>query len=189
MRRQSSLCAFEHSGAHDRPPSAAARWHVGLTKPKRELYAAWNASNQGYAVFVPRYRKSQRKRDGRAITILRPLFPRYIFIAFEPGVDSWWPLRSTFGMTGLVMAGDAPRCVPDGVVESISSASSEDGVFDPSRFVVAGGAAKVLSGPFAERIVRLVDLPDGERARVLIDLLGSEREIEVPVRNLAPVAI
>ncbi len=187
--RSAALEAFERSGAHDGLPSAGARWHVGLTKPKRELYAAWNASRQGYAVFVPRYRQSRRKRDGRTITLVKPLFPRCIFIAFVPGVESWWPLRSTFGMTGLIMAGETPRLVPEGVVEGLSAASSDDGAFDPSRFVAAGGAAKVLSGPFADRIVRLVELSDAERARVLIEILGSEREVEVPVRALAPAGL
>jgi transcription antitermination factor NusG len=42
-----------------------------------------------------------------------------------------------------------------------------------------GGRVRFLTGPFEDRLGRLVELGDSERVTVLLEILGAEREVVV----------
>jgi transcription antitermination factor NusG len=51
-----------------------------------------------------------------------------------------------------------------------------------------GQDVRFLTGPFAEKIGRLVSLDEAGRVAVLLEILGSERQIAVAPETLMPVA-
>src|SRR5689334_4765272 len=91
------------------PPGLAfgERWFAVNTQPLAEMRAQRNLENQGFRIFTPRRRKM--RCHARKMTMIEaPLFPRYLFVAFDPQRDRWRSINSTFGVSQLVMRGETP---------------------------------------------------------------------------------
>jgi transcriptional antiterminator RfaH len=82
-------------------------WFAVHTKPRREVEAKTQLCNQGFEAYLPRI-QFRKRRKGRWIEFIEPLFPRYLFIEVDPTVQSIAPVRNTFGVSGLVCFGGEP---------------------------------------------------------------------------------
>lgn len=163
------------------------RWFVVQTRPRKEVQAGINLENQGFQSFLPRISRTTRHAR-RSRTVLAPLFPRYLFVSLDLGREQWRSVNGTFGVSRLVSHGAWPTPVPHGLVEELIVLTEEVGAIDLRNALTPGDRVRFLSGPFAEAIGRLVALDDAGRARVLLELLGSEREISVAAEVLAPAS-
>jgi transcriptional antiterminator RfaH len=165
------------------------RWYVGHTQPQAETKASWHLRNQDFAVYLPRYLK--RRRHARRIDwVPTPLFPRYLFIGMDLAVARWRAIRSTVGIAGLVCHGDRPTPVPEGIVEAIQAREDDKGVvalpaaplFDKGdRVHITEGALRGLNGLFE-------GATDEERVIILLDLLGRQVRVRVPLETVQAVA-
>ncbi len=168
--------------------SEGPRWYVVQSRPHKELYAATNLQNQDFRAFIPQISKTVR-HSRRTKTVLAPLFPRYLFVALDLARDRWRSVRSTFGVSCLVMDGDRPRPAPQGLVEQLIAATNETTGVDFRERLALGQNVRFLTGPFADKIGRLVSLDDADRVAVLLEILGSEREIAVAPEVLMSIAV
>ena len=164
------------------------RWYVVRSRPHKELYAATNLQNQAFPTFIPQISKTIRHAR-RTKTVLAPLFPRYLFVLLDLSRDRWRSVRGTFGVTCLVMDGDRPRPVPQGLVELLIATTNGTRGVDFRDRLALGQNVRFLTGPFADKIGRLVSLDDADRVAVLLEILGAEREIAVAPEVLMPVAV
>ena len=164
------------------------RWYVVQSRPHKELYAATNLQNQEFRTFLPQISKTVRHAR-RTKTVLAPLFPRYLFVSLDLARDRWRSVRGTFGVSCLGMDGDRPRPVPQGLVEQLIATTNETDGVDFRERLTLGQSVRFLTGPFAEKIGRLVNLDDAERVAVLLEILGAERQIAVAPEALMPVAV
>lgn len=165
------------------------RWYVAHTQAQAEAKASWHLRNQDFAVYLPVYLK--RRRHARRIDwVPTPLFPRYLFIGMELAVARWRAIRSTVGIAGLICHGDVPTPVPSGIVEAIQAREDEKGVvklqapplFDKGdRVHITEGALRGLSGLFE-------GTTDEERVIILLDLLGRQVRVRVPLETVQAVA-
>lgn len=155
-------------------------WHLVHTKPRQESRAEENLARQGYTVYLPRARVARRRR-GRLQRTVEPLFPRYLFIRLEPGVDNWAPLRSTLGVSTVVRFGRDAACVPDALIESLRAREDDEGLCDlqlappapGDRVVVIDGELAGLDGVFVTE--------DGDaRAVILLDIVGRASRVRLP---------
>jgi transcriptional antiterminator RfaH len=108
-------------------------WYVVHTQAHAESWAAENLSRQGYEMYLPvgrRWRFHARRRE----VVIRPLFPRYVFVGFEAQSARLRAIFSTIGVTSLICHGDVSACVPKGVVECIRDAERA-GEFDEAGMV------------------------------------------------------
>ncbi len=169
----------------DRPNGR--RWYVVQTQPRKEAHAGVNLANQGFQSFLPRIRRTTRHAR-RTHTGMAPLFPRYLFVSLDLGRERWRSVNGTIGVSRLVSHGPWPAPVPHGLVEELIGLTEEIGAIDLSHALTPGEKVRFMSGPFAATIGRLVALDDAGRARVLLELLGSEREISVSAKTLAPAS-
>ena len=156
-------------------------WYAVYTQPNAEPKAVEHLARQGYATYLPRCRRYVRHARTRAL-VLRPLFPRYLFVGLDRRVQRRRPIRSTAGVVGLVSSADEPVPVATQIVEALRRQESE-GAFDlvsPVQHLHAGDNIRVTQGPFADLIGCLVGIADHERVFVLLDLLGRSVRAEVP---------
>lgn len=163
------------------------RWFVVQSQPKKELYAAAQLANQDFRPFVPRLRKTVRHAR-RTRSVLAALFPRYLFVALDLERDRWRSVLGTFGVSTMIMAGERPRPVPDGVVEGLAEVADGAGAVDFANRLEPGQEVRFLEGPFAEQIGRITRLDDQGRVAVLLEIMGGERVVAAPARSLLPVA-
>ncbi|HET9285716.1 MAG TPA: transcription termination/antitermination NusG family protein [Candidatus Angelobacter sp.] len=158
-------------------------WIVVMTKPNSEAIAVENLKRQGYGYYFPRILTSKG-----ATTLVRPLFPRYIFAQSD---GTWYSLRSTRGVSYVLMNDDGPATVSDSVIESIRSKENERGLIDlradkPEKFV-KGEAVRATEGPLTGLdLIYEQRLSDKERVKVLADLLG--RQVPVIIEEKVLVA-
>lgn len=163
-------------------------WYVAYTQPNGEEKAVEHLARQGYNTYLPRYRRVIRHARRRALA-RRPLFPRYLFVGLDRLTQRWRPIRSTFGVVGLVASGDEPVQVPANIVDDLRGQES-NGAFDllsPAQRLRAGDPVRVTEGPFADLVGRLLGMTDHERVYILLELLG--RTVRAEVSGLAIEAV
>lgn len=149
------------------------RWFVVRTHPNAEIRAREHLERQGFITYLPRYLKL-RRHARRVERVSAPLFPRYLFVAFDPLTTRWRAICSTVGVCQLISYGDVPASVPDRVIVELQAQEDELG-FSPigkkARFAL-GGKVRVVAGAFTDMIGHIYELGDHERVVVLLDLLG-----------------
>lgn len=152
----------------DRP-----RWYVVQTQANAENKAIAHLGRQGFATYLPRYLK--RRRHARRIDIVAaPLFPRYLFVEIDMGVQRWRSIYSTVGVSRLVSNGDFPAPVPDEVISSLKRRESTSGFvqLDHRPKFKAGDKVRILEGAFYDCLGIYDGMSDRERVEILLDLLG-----------------
>jgi len=155
------------------------QWFVVQCKPQKEAIAEVNLGRQGYETYYPQILQNCRNRE-RWKQVIKPLFPRYLFVNLKQGCDDFSPIRSTFGVTDLVRFGGVPKALAPGLIEEIKT--SEDGKqgihidrlqWQPGEKVeIVGGALSGLKGLFLTESAE-------ERVVILLSLLGRENKVVV----------
>lgn len=174
--------------AADPAPTAPGRasWYLVYTKPRQEQLALLNLARQGYAVYLPRARRA-RRRQGRRLEGVEPLFPRYLFIRLDAGTDNWAPIRSTVGVAALVRFGQEPARVPDSLVEFLRQRESATGLHEWAEpALAAGDRVRVAEGAFQGYDGILLARTSRERVLVLLDILGRQVRMQARVDQLEP---
>jgi transcriptional antiterminator RfaH len=147
-------------------------WYLIHTKPRQEKIALENLERQGYRCYLPLYRKEKLLR--RVLTVSdEPLFPRYLFINLGDGESdqSWRPIRSTKGVSRMVVFGNEPAKADDALIDLLKQ-QEESLQGQPDTFFKPGEVVKFTVGPFAG-IEGIYQMADGERrVMVLIELLS-----------------
>ena len=149
------------------------RWYAVFTHPHGEAKALEHLLRQGYSAYLPRYR-TQVNHARRRQTVLRPLFPRYLFAGIDRTSMRWRPILSTFGVVDIVRAGDEPAAVPSSIVAALRERETA-GDFDrlnPRHALRPGELVRVTSGAFEDMVGTLVELRDQDRVVVLLEWLG-----------------
>jgi len=149
------------------------RWYAVYTRPHDETRALEHLLRQGYSAYLPRYR-TRISHARRQQTVLRPLFPRYLFAGIDLASMRWRPILSTVGVADLVRAGDEPATVPSEIVTALRE-REETGGFDrlnPCQSLRLGELVRVTAGALEDMVGRLVELRDQDRVVVLLELLG-----------------
>jgi transcriptional antiterminator RfaH len=160
------------------------RWYVAETQPRAEAKALFHLQRQGFEAYLPQYRKL-RRHARRAEWVRAPLFPRYLFVQMDVARAAWRAIRSTVGVTRLVCRGEAPAPVPAGVVEDIRFREDGTGVVAmPPRFR-PGEAVQIVSGAFADRVGLFQCATDEARVILLLDLLGRQTKVMLPIDAVA----
>jgi transcription elongation factor/antiterminator RfaH len=159
--------------------SPGKRWFAVFTLPNKEAQARLGLARQGFEVFIPqRFRTVRHAR--RTTTVLRPLFPRYLFVRLDPKSARWRSINGTRGVASIVSFGDQPTPVPINLVEAIASNCDAHGVVQMAEDFRLGQSVCFEAGPFAN-LVGVVDRLDGQDAvGVLLEIMGRRVVVRVP---------
>jgi transcriptional antiterminator RfaH len=157
----------------------ANEWYALRSKPRKEDVVWRQAVSRGFETFYPRLRVTPVNPRSRK---LRPYFPGYLFVNVDleevgRSVFQWMPHSM-----GLINFGGEPAVVPphliDAIrkrVEEINAAGGE--VFDGLE---PGDTVRISEGPFkGYEAIFDARLPGSERVRVLLELLGTQRQVPV----------
>jgi transcriptional antiterminator RfaH len=161
-------------------------WFAVHTLANAEAKAKYHLERQGFSTYLPRYLRL-RRHARRTDRIPAPLFPRYLFVGFDPLVARWRAIQSTIGVSYLVGQGDSPSPVPDAVLQSLRVREDAAGFFPVEqrpRFQ-SGEPVRVVAGAFADVISRFHGMSDKGRVVVLLDLLGRQVKARLPIEAVA----
>ena len=183
------LNGFEICTIMESTSTESTRWYLLASKPREEERARINLDQQGYHTYLPLV-KRERRRHGKSNIHTEALFPRYLFIQLDRENDNWAPIRSTFGVSGLVGFGSRHINyipIPDSVIAQLQSHEDEFGLhnLEKAEWFNKGDCVHITSGPFAN-INGVFMMDDGlHRSMVLIEMLGKQQHITVESAQLA----
>jgi transcriptional antiterminator RfaH len=161
------------------------RWHAVLTQQHSESRAEFNLVRQGYEVYLPRLRTTLRHAR-RVESVLRPLFPRYLFVALNPQRDGWRPILSTFGVASLVRFAETPADVPAALIDALR-AREVDGVHAEAPAAASwkiGDKLRVFTGAFGDMVGKLESMSGFDRVALLLEVMGREVRVTLPADML-----
>jgi transcriptional antiterminator RfaH len=156
------------------PLAEGERWYVAQALANREFGAALQLEAQRFRVFLPYVVKSVRHAR-RTREAKKAAFPGYMFVALDTKRDRWRSINGTIGVSRLITGGDGALLpVPHGVVETLLDYLDESGACRFDRALVVGQTVRVIAGPLADAIGRLVRLDARGRVQVLLEILGGQ---------------
>ena len=164
------------------------RWYLVYCKPRQESTARINLGRQGYDTYLPLVRQA-RRRQGRRVAVVGPMFPRYLFIHLSDRTDNWGPIRSTLGVVSLVRFGMQPAAVPDDLIGMLREREDEEGVqILPIDNYRPGTKVRITEGGFAGYEGIFLARSGTERVTVLLSLLGRAIRTRVDIGAIEPAS-
>ena len=153
-------------------------WFLLTSKPHKDEVAEFQLRNQGYDVYRT-LAKRLRTQRGKVVTKVESLFPRYMFIHLDDGVnDNWAPIRSTTGISSFVRFGAEAARVPDALIATLKQQEVYLGerAIDLDRFH-NGDKVVITDGPF-RGLEAIFQKYDGEeRVIVLLEILHKQTKL------------
>lgn len=192
----------------------SAAWYVAHTKPRQERTAAEQLRRQDFEVYLPLFkvfREPGRRRRASATTRAvsgpatgagvqpgahadpaliahEPMFPRYLFLRPTRATQSLSVVRSTVGVSRLVMFGHQPATLADDAVQAIRRA---EGLRETATLADIGpyrpGMAVRLLDPALAGVQALVQAVSADRVTLLLDILGRPQTVQVEFGRIAPL--
>ena len=150
-------------------------WHCLQTAPNVEARVMGDVSAEGYRCHLPRYVVRQR-RYGRVETVVRPLFPSYLLVAFDALTAPWGALlRLRDVRRFLTTSAGHPATIRHGEVEHLMAMGrAGDGAIDDAVVPFPVGAtARVLDGAF-EAHAGVCQWSTAQRVGLLLSMLGRD---------------
>lgn len=173
------------------------RWYVVQTKSYQESTAVIELRNQGFQIFYPTYlQQSINKNSGKVTEQIRPLFPSYLFVEFDPKVHPRWKsINGTRGVVGLVgyteeyLSPVAAGCVEE-IIARIDQAGRvplEDVISEIIQFS-PGMMLAIKTGALAGTLATYCNHSEN-RVTLLLTLLNQKLRVTLPldaVENAPP---
>ena len=164
---------------HDRGTS----WFLAQLKPNCANIAEKNLKQQGFQTFLP-MEEETRQRNGKFVTAMRPLFPGYIFVAFDVARGFWRTVNSTYGITRLVSCGKEPTAIPLDLVSQLMQRCDGKGRLLPPKLLNPGDQVTFTNGPFADFVAEVETIAPDRRVWVLIEIMGGQTRVAIGAEQL-----
>jgi transcriptional antiterminator RfaH len=164
---------------------STARWYVVKTKVRQEQVAQDNLRRQGFEAWLPQL-VCERRRRGKWQPNREPMFPGYLFVELEAGVQNFSPIRSTRGVSSLVSFSFEPSPMPVGAVESLRHLHDNDKVGDVVTPFRRGGAVCIAKGAFSGWKGVYNTNHGSERVMIMLDIMGRQHSLSFPRDEVVP---
>jgi transcriptional antiterminator RfaH len=134
----------------------------------------------GFETYTPLI---EREPNAKGVNGTALLFPGYTFVSIEL---QWSRANRSPGVHRLIMDGEHPARVPDGVIADLRAREGSDGLIAlPTRPPFQrGDRVRIVRGPFRDQLAIFAGMRPRERVEVLLALFGSERRLMLPRRDV-----
>lgn len=171
---------------HQGDGGAPSHWAVVNSRPQQEHIAVDNLQRQAFDVYCPMVRR-QLRHSRRVRDVLRPLFPGYLFAQVNPEVHHWRPLLSTLGVRTVVRSGDQLSLIDDAFIQSLKNREVDGIIARPARPYSIGEEVCMAGGAFDGLVATIIDMDEGDRLTVLMNLLNRPVKVKIEKRHVSPV--
>ena len=167
---------------HDR----GTTWYLAQLKPNSVKIAERNLKRQGFQTFLPVEEVTKRAKS-KFVTAEQPMFPGYIFVAFDTATGGWRAINSTNGITRLVSFGKDPAQVPLDIISGLMLRCDAKGKLLPPKLLKPGDQVTLTHGPFADFVAEVEKIEPDRRVWVLLDIMGGKTRVAVGADQLRAV--
>lgn len=173
-------------------PYTAGRWYVVQSKPRLELLATQRLNAEGFPVFWPHYLGTISHAGTRRIGVMRPVYPRYLFVAVDDR-HALYTVEKTAGVSAVVYLGAEALTIPARVIADQMARTDDSGrlkrevaeslgLVPPTnhthRFKVDDNV-KIVSGPFAGLLAVVERLDSNDSLRVCVEAFGRRTPVDL----------
>jgi len=161
-------------------------WFCVKCKPRQESTAKRSILRDiGAEVFCPMLRFERARRTGR-VRVTEAMFPGYLFARFNYKTTHRH-LGACHGVSHIVKFGGIAAIVGEEIIHALREAVVDKETVEIRTHIEVGTEVQVLQGAFSgiKAIVTQV-LPAQARVKVLLELLGMEREVEIAESGVLP---
>jgi len=161
------------------------QWFLIYTKPHQEERAKENLENQGNEVFLPMI-ASEKTKQPQSFS-LKPMFPRYLFIKFIVENNNWTHIKSTIGVSNIVVFGENLTKVPNPVIDYLKSKVDDNDVLKlqtTRKTFQKGDELVIKQGVFQGKDATFLSMSGKERVRVLLHLMNQLLITDIPGQNV-----
>jgi transcriptional antiterminator RfaH len=159
---------------HDR----GTTWFLAQLKPNSVRIAERNLVRQGFRTFLPMEEVTKRAKS-KFVTAEQPMFPGYIFVAFNVAKGGWRAINSTNGITRLVSFGKDPAPVPLDIISGLMLRCDAKGKLMSHQLLNPGDQVAMTHGPFADFVAEVEKVEPDRRVWVLLDIMGGKTRVAV----------
>ena len=157
-------------------------WRCIRSKPKSEHLAARYLKLAGFESYCPRLRHQRRTARG-PVWFVEALFPSYAFAKFP--LDQNRLVKATNFVAGLLDFTPGCGVITDDVLQDLRTSFPDDEIFTVNVTPVPGDQVELADGAFrgvGATVTKLI--PGSQRVQILMDFLGSPRQMEVSIHSL-----
>jgi len=162
------------------------QWFCIKTKPRTEASTKRSLMRGvGVEVFCPMIKFERARRSGK-VRVTEAMFPGYIFACFNFR-DQNRHVAASQGVSHIVRFGGVASIVRPEIIEELRAEIASEETIEIKTIIEVGTEVKLLDGPFGgvKALVTQV-MPAQARVKVLLELLGMEREVEVDEQGVIP---
>ena len=160
-------------------------WYLLYSKAKQEKTALENLERQGYTAYLPMLEQKKRSKNTMRDVVL-PMFPRYLFVSLQQGVDDFAPIRSTIGIANMVRFAGCASVVPDSLITALQQQEAGAEVLEPE--FVAGDKVRIATGPFADYEAIFQSSNADARAIILLNIAEKATQMKISLDSIDKVA-
>jgi transcriptional antiterminator RfaH len=149
-------------------------WWVAHTKSRNEKALAQDLTSRGVNYFLPMSWRVRRRR-GRKIRSLLPLFSGYLFFCGDQ--DHRLDVLRTNRVASIIAVKNQQKLVSE--LLQIEHALRTGAALTPHKYVKAGQHCRIIAGPLVDLQGIVVKAKNTTRLVLQIDMLGQASSVEV----------
>ena len=162
-----------------------SKWLLVYTKTKEEQRAKKNLENQGFEIFLPMIAFT-KVNQSKSIT-LKAMFPGYLFIKIDTELDKWNRIKSTRGVSHLVVFGQRFAEIPNQVIAYLKSEADENDIFKQKitrQEFQKGDKLVIEKGMFKDKEATFLAKKSKERVRILLRFVNHLISADIPASDV-----
>ena len=162
-----------------------SKWILVYTKAKEEQKAKRNLQNQGFEIFLPMI-AFEKLNQSKSIT-LKAMFPGYLFVKINTELDKWNRIKSTRGVSHLVIFGQRLAEIPNQVIAYLKSGADENDIFRQKitrQEFQKGDKLVIEKGMFKDKEATFLAKKSKERVRILLRFVNHLITADIPAPDV-----
>lgn len=167
-------------------------WYVAFSLSGKEFVAQRLLSEAGIFCHLPLSKAYRHVNKFKAdkVRFAYPAIPGCLFIGMERGSENWLELSEMNAIIGVLGVAGEPKPVPGlELLEFVDRNAMRWGVRKEQRYMrshkeyAVGDAVLIVAGPFAGNVVDVRSIK-GDRAKIVLNILGKTQNIDIPLDHL-----
>ena len=162
-----------------------SKWILVYTKAQEEQKAKRNLQNQGFEIFLPMI--AFVKLNQSKSIILKAMFPRYLFVKINTELDKWNRIKSTRGVSHMVVFGQRLAEIPNQVIAYLKSGADENDIFRQKitkQEFQKGDKLVIEKGMFKDKEATFLAKKSKERVRILLRFVNHLITADIPASDV-----
>ena len=159
-------------------------WVLIYTKAKEEKRANENLQRQGFKTFLPLIAPGNKNSEFKSPV---PFFPRYFFAQINLGLDNWHSIKSSYGVSRIVMFSEEFPSISNNIIEFMQDKLNQEGIYNEDISIVdyqKGDLVSIKEGRFAGIDAIFLSKKSKDRVRLLLKLLNTSVVSEITASDI-----